>query len=67
MPLTLHDKLTLITVAEDALWEELLQQSRLQSRLIKIISPRAVLLEPVAVEPLLKTLRKNGYLPRVIS
>ena len=67
MPFTLHDKLALLTVSEDALWEELLQQSRLQAHLVKIISSRAVLLEPVAVEPLLKTLRKNGHLPRVVN
>ena len=67
MPLTLHDKLALLTVTQDATWEELLAQSRLQSHLVKIISPRAVLLDVSAVEPLLKTLRKNGHLPRVVS
>lgn len=65
--LTLHDKLALLTVAQDALWEELLQQSRLERHLVKVISPRAVLIEPSAVEPLLKTLRKNGHLPRVVN
>ncbi len=67
MSLTLHDKLALLTVAEDALWEELIQQSRLQSHLIKVISPRAVVLETSAVEPMLKALRKNGHLPRVVN
>ena len=67
MSLTLHDKLALLTVTQDAAWEDLLKQSRLQSHLIKVISPRAVVLETSAVEPLLKTLRKNGYLPRVVS
>lgn len=66
MPLTLHDKLALLTVAEDAAWEELLRQSRLQRHLVQVISPRAVLLEAQAVEPLLKTLLKNGHLPRVL-
>lgn len=65
--LTLHDKLALLTVAEDAAWQELLAQSRLERHLVKVISPRAVLLEAQAVEPLLKTLRKNGLLPRVVS
>ena len=65
--LTLHDKLALLTVTQDALWEELLQQSALQRHLVKVISPRAVLLEASAVEPLLKTLRKNGLLPRVVN
>ena len=65
--LTLHDKLALLTVTQDAAWEELLIQSRLQKHLVKVISPRAVLLEPVAVEPLLKTLKKNGLLPRVVN
>ena len=67
MSLTLHDKLALLTVAQDAMWEELLAQSRLQTHLVKVLSPRAVLLEASAVEPLLKTLRKNGHLPRVVS
>ena len=67
MPLTLHDKLALLTVAQDAAWEDLLAQSRLQAALVKIISPRVVLLEASAVEPLLKVLRKNGHLPRVVS
>ena len=67
MSLTLHDKLALLTVTEDALWEELLAQSRLQMHLIKVISPRAILLEAEAVEPMLKSLRKNGHLPRVVS
>ena len=65
--LTLHDKLALLCVTEDALWEELLAQSRLERHLVKVISPRAILVEPQAVEPLLKTLRKNGHLPRVLS
>ena len=67
MSYTLHDKLALLTVADDAAWEELLAQSRLQTHLVKIVSPRAVLLDASAVEPLLKTLRKNGHLPRVVS
>ena len=67
MPLTLHDKLALLSVAQDAAWEDLLRQSRLQAALVKVISPRAVLLEASAVEPLLKTLRKNGHLPRVVN
>lgn len=67
MPYTLHDKLALLTVAQDAAWEDLLAQSRLQSQLVKVISPRAILLDAAAVEPLLKVLRKNGHLPRVVS
>ena len=67
MSLTLHDKLALLTVTHDAAWEDLLAQSRLQSALVKVISPRAVLLEASAVEPLMKALRKNGHLPRVVN
>lgn len=65
MALTLHDKLALLTVSEDAAWEDLLRQSKLQRHLVHVISPRAVLLEAQAVEPLLKALRKNGFLPKV--
>ena len=67
MSFTLHDKLALLTVTRDAAWEELLQQSRLQSQLVKIISPRAVLLDANAAEPLIKALRKNGHLPRIVN
>ena len=67
MSFTLHDKLALLTVTQDAAWEDLLKQSQLQTHLVKIVSPRAVLLDAKAVEPLLKTLRKNGHLPRVVS
>jgi hypothetical protein len=67
MPFTLHDKLALLTVAEDAAWEDLLRQARLRRHLVHIVSPRAVLLEAQAVEPLLKALLKNGHLPRVVS
>lgn len=65
--LTLHDKLALLTVTQDAAWKELLAQSRLQRHLVKEISPRAILIETVAVEPMLKALRKNGSLPRVVN
>ena len=67
MAFTLHDKLALLTVTRDAAWEELLIQSRLQSQLVKVISPRAVLLDAAAAEPLIKALRKNGHLPRIIT
>lgn len=66
MSFKLHDKLALLTVTRDAAWEELLAQSRLQSHLVKIVSPRAVLLDASAAEPLIKALRKNGHLPRIV-
>ncbi len=67
MALTLHLKLALLTVAEDAAWEDLLRQARLKRHIVRVLSPRAVLLEASAVEPLLKVLLKNGHLPRVVS
>lgn len=65
MALTLHDKLAVVTVAEDVSWQDLLERSKLRRHLIKEISARAIVFEPAGVEALLTWLKKNGFLPRV--
>jgi len=67
MPLIIHDKLALITVAEDALWQEVLRGSGLTRHIVKALSPRAVIVEPQAVDPLVTWLRRAGYLPKVVE
>jgi hypothetical protein len=67
MPLILHDKLALLIVEADVSWEDILQRSKMKRHLVKAISPRAALIEPVAVDPLLTWLRKNGHLPKVVG
>ena len=65
MSLTIHDKLALLTVSEDVQWQELLERGKLRRHFVKEISPRAIVIEPAGVEPLLTWLKKNGYMPRV--
>ncbi len=67
MSLTIHDKLALITVSEDALWEEILRGSGLTRHIVKELSSRAVIVEPQAVDPLVSWLKKAGYMPKVVE
>ena len=67
MPLTLHDHLALVTLTEEVAWDEILRGSGVAEQVVRILSPQAVVLEPGAVEPLLRWLRRHGYLPKVMG
>ena len=67
MALTLHDKLALVTLAEEVEWDEILKGSTLARHVVKAISPRAVIVEPAAVEPLIAWLKKRGFMPKVVA
>jgi hypothetical protein len=67
MSFTIHDKLALVVVAEDAAWEEILRGCDLARHVVKMLSPRAIVIEPQAVDPLVSWLRRHGYLPKVIE
>lgn len=67
MASTLHNNLALVTLAEDVVWDEILKGSKLARHVLKTISPRAIVIEPVAVEPLIAWLKKHGYLPKVVA
>lgn len=65
MAITVHDHLALVTLAEDVAWEEILRGSGMARQVVCVLSPQAVLVEPAAVEDLLRWLRRSGYLPKV--
>jgi hypothetical protein len=66
MAITVHDHLALVTLAEDVSWEEILRGSGIARHVVRALSPRAVILEPEAVDTLLTWLRRSGYLPKVV-
>ncbi len=59
--------LALVTVAEDTAWPAILRAGSLAKHVIREISPRAVLIEPEAVDRLVAWLQKNGQLPKVVQ
>jgi hypothetical protein len=67
MALTLHDKLALVTLGEEVFWDEVLKGSPLAKHVVKTISPRAIVVEPAAVDALVVWLKKRGYLPKVVA
>jgi hypothetical protein len=66
MAVTVHDHLALVVLAEDVSWEEILRGSGIARHVVRMLSPRAVVLEPQSVDALLTWLRRNGYLPKVV-
>jgi len=67
MALTVHAGLALVTLAEEVDWPAILRGSRVERHVIRSLSPRAVLIEPEAVDRLVAWLQKNGYMPRVVA
>jgi hypothetical protein len=67
MAFTVHHGLALATVAEDTDWPAILRAGSLAQHVIHEISPRAVLIEPEAVDRLVTWLQKNGQLPKVVQ
>ena len=67
MSLTVHDKLALVTVADDVRWEEIAGRSEVGRHVLCELSPRAVVVEPAAVPALIAWLERAGYLPKVIE
>ena len=66
MAVTVHNHLALVTLGEEVSWEEILRGSGVARHVVRALSPRAVILEPEAVEPLVTWLRRSGYLPKVV-
>lgn len=66
MAITVHSHLALVTLAEDVSWQEILRGSGVARHVVRVLSPQAVVLEPEAVDELVRWLRRGGYLPKVV-
>jgi hypothetical protein len=65
--LTVHRNVALIECADDLAIEELMAATPLPAHAIRQLSPRAVLVDPDYVDPVLQAMIQKGYTPRVES
>jgi hypothetical protein len=63
--ITLHQNAALIECADDLALDELMAATPLPAHVIRQLSPRAVIVDPEYVEPLIQAMIQKGYTPRV--
>ncbi|MDB5080251.1 MAG: hypothetical protein JWP00_2175 [Chloroflexi bacterium] len=65
-PLIVHQNVTLLECASEAVLEEALSATPLKYAVVRRISPTVVLVDHGQVPELVKTLSKKGYEPRIV-
>lgn len=65
-PLVVHQNVTLLECASEAILEEALSATPLKYAIVRRISPRVVLVDHTQAAELVKILTKKGYEPRLI-
>lgn len=67
MAVKLHSHLALVLLAEEVSWEQIRRGSGIAEQVLKELSPRAAIVEPEAVDALVRWLQRNGFMPQVVS
>ncbi len=67
MAVHIHDKLALLTFGDDMALEEVMAVTSLRACVVKVIPPRAVVVERQELDALVQELRKRGYTPKVVG
>jgi hypothetical protein len=63
--ITLHQNAALIECTDDLALEELMAATPLPAHVIRQLSPRAVIVDPEYLEPVIQAMIQKGYTPRV--